>query len=106
VPQVIFILPDKSVRHVDAPVGEALLDVALGEGISGITGDCGGMLTCGTCHGYVGEDFLASLPPPSDDEQAMIDDGVADPRPNSRLCCQIMMAPELAGMTITVPRQF
>lgn len=82
--------------------GQNLMQVALDGGVSGIVGDCGGCCSCGTCHGYVGDDWASRLPPPSADEAAMLD-GVIDQRPDSRLCCQLKSGPELDGIVIRLP---
>ncbi len=93
-------------RIVDAEEGQSLLETALANGIAGIIGDCGGEMSCGTCHAYVDQAWLSKLPPPSPDEQIMIEDGVIDPKPNSRLCCQIIAEAGLDGMRLDVPKQY
>jgi ferredoxin, 2Fe-2S len=87
---------------VAAKPGTTLLEAALSAGVKGIIGDCGGELSCGTCHVYVAEEFFGKLPNAADDECIMISDGVIEPLPNSRLCCQIVLDERLDGLTVTV----
>ena len=101
-PTVHFIDPQGAGHEVDAPTGKSLMQVALDNNVPGILGDCGGACSCATCHGYVDAAFLDRLPPRSETELFMLE-GVPDLRENSRLCCQIRMQPELAGIRIQLP---
>ncbi|MBV6439183.1 MAG: ferredoxin [Haliscomenobacteraceae bacterium CHB4] len=63
-----------------------------------VEGTCGGMALCATCHVYVLSDH--SLPEPSDDELAMLDQAFFV-KNNSRLGCQIKLKDEqLDGLTV------
>ena len=66
-----------------------------------ITAECGGACACATCHVYVDPDWYAKLTPPSDTEVDMLDMALAV-EPNSRLSCQIVCAPELDGIKVTI----
>jgi 2Fe-2S ferredoxin len=66
-----------------------------------ITAECGGACACATCHVYVDQDWYAKLTPPSDTEVDMLDMALAV-EPNSRLSCQIVCAPELDGIKVTI----
>jgi 2Fe-2S ferredoxin len=66
-----------------------------------ITAECGGACACATCHVYVDQDWYAKLAPPSDTEVDMLDMALAV-EPNSRLSCQIVCAPELDGIRVTI----
>ena len=50
-----------------------------------------------------GVPVAATLPPPAENELAMLDNVVAERKANSRLCCQIKMTPELAGLVVRLP---
>ncbi len=62
-----------------------------------VKGTCGGMALCASCHVYVLSDH--ELPPPSDDETAMLDSAFFV-RANSRLGCQIHLTDELDGLRV------
>ena len=87
---------------VDAAAGQSLMAIAKAHGVPGIEAICGGAMACGTCHVYVDGVWLARLPPPSAAELEIVDCGV-DPRPGSRLACQIALTDELDGLAVTVP---
>ena len=86
-----------------APAEQSLMRAAVAAGLDGIKADCGGMMTCATCHVYVDEAWSARLPAPSQDEKAMLEMTAAPRRPTSRLSCQIALAGDLDGLTATMP---
>lgn len=70
--------------------------------IPGIDADCGGACSCGTCHVYVDETWVARVGGPSANERDMLELAV-DVRSNSRLSCQIQVRPELDGLIVHLP---
>ena len=60
---------------------------------------CGGGMSCGTCHVFVHEDDLARLNEMSEEEDILLDCSTLR-QPNSRLSCQITVAPELNHLRI------
>ena len=90
-------------RTVQAQPGQSLMQAAIAANAPGIEGDCGGLLTCATCHVYVREPWLQQLPPMVADEDNMLDFAAAERRPNSRLSCQIALTPELDGLVVDLP---
>lgn len=81
----------------------SLMQAAVAANVEGIAADCGGLLTCATCHVYVREPFAGKLPPPSGDEIGMLEFTAAERRPNSRLSCQIELDAGLDGLTVDLP---
>lgn len=102
--RITFIRPDGTLHLVDAPCGKSLMESARAAAVSGILADCGGELSCSTCHCYVDSSWMARLPKPSDDEAAMLG-FVWEPRPNSRLTCQIPVTLDLDGLVLRVPER-
>jgi len=100
--RVQFRHDDGSERVAQAPVGATLMSAAVKNGVPGIEAICGGSMVCGTCHVYVEPAWQSRLPPPSAEEQELIECGL-DPRPNSRLACQIVLTAELDGLAVTTP---
>ena len=88
---------------IDAKIGKSLMQVATAANIDGIAADCGGSMTCATCHVYIDEPFLALVPPPDADELAMLAFTAVPRQPNSRLSCQITLAEALDGITVSLP---
>lgn len=103
-PSVTFIDHTGAAFEVEAPLNKSLMQVALDNGVPGILGDCGGSCSCATCHGYVDERWAEQLPARSETEVFMLEN-VPDLRPNSRLCCQIRMKPELDGIVVRLPEE-
>ncbi len=103
-PRIVFIDPDGGRRAVDAPLGISLMEVAKQHAIPGVVAQCGGACACATCHVYVDPAWMKALPPREEMEEGMLE--IAwEPRPNSRLSCQIEIAANLDGLVVTVPRQ-
>jgi 2Fe-2S ferredoxin len=98
-----FEQPDGSSQDIDATVGESLMASAKAQGVEGILAECGGSMVCGTCHVYVKEPWFSQLAAPSAMEADMLDCGLQQ-QPNSRLSCQIIVAPDMDGMEIAVPQ--
>jgi ferredoxin, 2Fe-2S len=104
-PKVTFIEFSGKETVADGAEGESLLDVALANDVEGITGECGGCLSCATCHVYVDDAWLGKLEPPSQDEDAMLDGTYCDRESNSRLGCQIKLSDEIDGIVIKLPER-
>ena len=83
--------------------GQSLMQAAVAANVRGIEADCGGLLTCATCHVYVREPFASRLPPPQDEEVGMLEFTASPRQANSRLSCQIGLGPELDGLTVDLP---
>lgn len=79
------------------------MQAAVAANVAGIEADCGGLLTCGTCHVLVREPHAALLAPPDADEQAMLDFTATPRQPHSRLSCQIPLTDALNGLTVDLP---
>jgi ferredoxin, 2Fe-2S len=102
VPKITFIEPDGTRREIDAPVGVTLMEAARRHGVEGIVAQCGGACVCATCHVYVAAQWLAKLGPREEMEEGMLETAW-EPRPNSRLSCQIHVTQALDGLEVTVP---
>ena len=88
---------------ISAKPGQSLMQAAVNAKVDGIAADCGGSLTCATCHVMVAPEWLNRLPAPSADELAMLDMTAAPRVSGSRLSCQIVLATELDGLTVVLP---
>lgn len=103
---ITYLEHDGTARQVDANAGLSVMDNALAFKVPGIEGDCGGFCACGTCHVYVEGGWMERLPPMSELERDMVS-LAHDPRPNSRLSCQIKIDDSLDGLIVrTPPRQY
>jgi len=100
-PKVIFITTDEQRIEIDAPEGLSLLEVAHQNSID-LEGACEGSLACSTCHVVVDPEWFDTLQDASEDEEDMLDLAFGLTK-TSRLGCQIIMTPELDGLTVRLP---
>ena len=100
---ITYIEPSGRAVAVDVAEGWSLMQGATTNGVDGIVGECGGSCACATCHCYVDLARLNDLLPPGDNELGMLDNVVAERRPNSRLACQIKAGAQLEGLVVTLP---
>lgn len=98
---VRFIGIDGTLREVDAAPGARLLEIAQADG-QPLEGTCEGQMACSTCHVIVAAEDFAKLPPPSEDEEDMLDLAAGATR-TSRLACQILITPNLDQLTVRIP---
>lgn len=100
-PKIIFLRPDGEPIEIDAPVGLSVLEIAHRNEID-LEGACEGSLACSTCHVIVDPAWYAQLDAATEDEEDMLDLAFGL-TPTSRLGCQIIMTPELDGLTVRLP---
>jgi 2Fe-2S ferredoxin len=103
-PKVTYIASGGASETVDVPVGENVMRGALYNGVEGIVGECGGGLSCATCHCYVDEAWTGAVGGPSSTaETELLESAAAEVRPTSRLSCQIEMTDALDGVVVRLP---
>lgn len=91
---------------VDAGVDARVMQTALANGVPGIVGECGGQAMCATCHVYVREEYLESLPEISEDEEEMLDVTASErDERRSRLGCQIGVNEDLDHIEVDLPEE-
>lgn len=100
-----FTATDGSVRTVGAIPGDSVMETAVRNGVTGIVAECGGSLSCATCHVFVDPDELADLPPMEEMEDEMLYGAATDREDNSRLSCQIRVTDGMDLHVTTPPTQ-
>lgn len=100
---LLFTSPGQPPREATGKVGKSLMDAAVAARIDGVAADCGGMLTCATCHVFVDPAFLPLLAPPDAEERAMLAFTAVPAQANSRLSCQIGLTHALDGLAVELP---
>jgi ferredoxin, 2Fe-2S len=101
--EIHLIHPDGTRRTLQSRQGQSLMQAAVDANVDGIDADCGGSLTCATCHVFVEPEWTSRLPAVSNDEQGLLDFTATPREAGSRLSCQITLTPELAGLTVRLP---
>jgi 2Fe-2S ferredoxin len=94
---------DGSEKRITGRVGKSLMQAAVAAGVDAIAADCGGCLTCATCHVFVDEPWAARLPAPAHDEAVMLDMTATPRAAGSRLSCQIELTAALDGLRVRLP---
>jgi ferredoxin, 2Fe-2S len=100
--KVTYITHEGTKYRIEVAPGTSLMQAATSHGVPGIEAECGGSLSCATCHVYVPSEWLEKLAAPSDAERQMLE-FAEQPRDNSRLCCQIKFTAALDGIVVRVP---
>ncbi|MGG5752301.1 2Fe-2S iron-sulfur cluster-binding protein [Zafaria sp. Z1313] len=99
-PKVVYIGSGDAAHVVEATVGESVMSAAVRSGVPGIVGECGGQLSCATCHVWVKDEFRGRVGGPSELEADLLDLGVSDFTDASRLGCQITITEELDELVV------
>ena len=89
---------------VEVQNGLTVMEGAIQNDIPGIDADCGGSMSCATCHVYFKEDWFDKLPKKEMGEDDMLDQAY-EPKSNSRLSCQITVSDELDGLVVNMPEK-
>jgi len=103
--KVTWVLADSSQQTYEVPDGVSLMNAAVLYKIDGIIGQCGGGMSCATCHVYVDAAFADKVGAPGAVENGMLEIAVTDRRTESRLSCQLIASPELDGLVLHVADQ-
>ena len=101
-PRAIYIHPNGDRTELEVANGQSLMLAATTNDVQGIVGDCGGVMSCATCHVIVDDSFLERLPPVADTESQMLDYTAAPREAGSRLSCQIVMSDALDGIAVRI----
>jgi 2Fe-2S ferredoxin len=92
---------DGMLRTVSSEPGMTLLEAIRNAGIDDVLALCGGCCSCATCHVYIGPPRPELFVPASEDENDLLD-GSAHRQPGSRLSCQVVLADNLDGLSVTI----
>ena len=101
--QATWILPNGQPITATVAPGQTLMEAARANAIPTILGDCGGNLSCATCHVVVDAAWSAATGDPGAMEDQMLDITDVDRAPTSRLSCQLTMTPALDGIVLHIP---
>ena len=103
-PKITYITHDKQNHTVEVQNGLTVMEGAVQNDIPGIDADCGGGMSCATCHVYVKEDWFNKLPKKTEGEDDMLDQAY-EPNSSSRLSCQITVSDEINGLVVHLPEK-
>jgi len=103
-PKVTFTDHKGNSKTIEIDNGLSVMEGAVQQNIPGIDADCGGSMACATCHVYVDDNWYEKIPKAEDAEIDMIDMAF-EPKKNSRLSCQIIVADNIDGLKVTTPEK-
>lgn len=101
--KVTWTLQDGTVKTAEVAAGINMMEAAVANDVTGVVGECGGNLSCATCHVFVDPDWMAKTGDVGDFEDAMLDATEAERADTSRLSCQIIADDTLDGLRLIVP---
>ncbi|MEO8262678.1 MAG: 2Fe-2S iron-sulfur cluster-binding protein [Pseudolysinimonas sp.] len=90
-PVVEYTSADGSITLMEGSDGSSVMETATRNGVPGIVGECGGSLSCATCHVFVSAETLTLADPMTELEDDMLDGTAVERRENSRLSCQLKL---------------
>ena len=100
--RVTFVSADgRTTVEATGAAGTRLLELAQASD-QPLEGACEGAMACSTCHVIVAERDFARLPPPSEEEEDMLDFAYGVSR-TSRLACQILLSDDLDRLEVRLP---
>ena len=102
--KVTWKLPDGTEITAEIANGTNMMQAAVDNNVPGVIGECGGCLSCATCHVHVEDAWLAKTGTPDEFEDAMLDVAEAPRTETSRLSCQIEASDALDGLVLIVPQ--
>ena len=102
--QITFLSADDEKYLTSAETGTNLMQLAVLNSVPGIDAECGGTMSCATCHVHLDEKGYECVPKPKQAELDMLE-FTDNPCATSRLSCQITVTSELDGLIVKVPAQ-
>ena len=80
--------------------GDSIMHVAVRRELPSVEGECGGELSCGTCHVYA-DDGLGFRPRSEEEDELL--ELVDDRADNSRFSCQLILREGMTDIEVTIP---
>ena len=100
--KIVFVKSDGDRVEVEAETGHSIMEAALNNDIDEVLAECGGSMSCATCHVHIDPAWFDKLEPRTEMEAELVDCAI-DPDEYSRLSCQIEVSDDLDGIVINLP---
>ncbi len=101
-PLIQYISANKQIMEIEVAVGLTVMHGAVINMVDGILAECGGALTCATCHCYIDDHWADKTGLATVQERQKLK-FVNQPKANSRLSCQIIVDESLDGLKVYLP---
>ena len=106
VPLITYVDPSGGRHEIEAQPGDSVMETAVKNGVPGIIGECGGFLSCASCHVFVTDEWIDQVgraeDVEDDTEHVILDSAAAERQPGSRLSCQVKVTDDLHGLVVHV----
>ncbi len=100
--KIVVTTREGEIRELDEAVdGRSIMEILRDHDLD-IEAICGGCCSCATCQVFVDKDWLAKLPPRSEEEYELVSSTEHFQEESSRLSCQIPFTEELDGIRLTI----
>jgi 3-phenylpropionate/trans-cinnamate dioxygenase ferredoxin reductase subunit len=99
--RITYVNLDGGEHVVEVAAGLTVMEGSVRSNLPGIIAECGGTCSCGTCHVYVQDGWLAKLDQPYPEETELLE-FIDGRRPEFRLSCQLLVNEELNGLVVHV----
>lgn len=100
--KIVFVKHGGERVEVEADTGHSIMEAALNNDIDEVLAECGGSMSCATCHVHIAPEWADKLEPRTEMEAELIDCAI-DPDEYSRLSCQLEISDELDGIVVNLP---
>ena len=101
-PLIFYVTHDGNMYEADVAIGDSVMNGAVQNMIDGILGECGGVMSCGTCHCHIDEKWQDKTGEPANAELAILE-ASHNYEDNSRLSCQLKVTADMEGLTVHLP---
>jgi len=101
-PKINYVQADGKIIEVIVPIGLTVMHGAVINMVDGILAECGGAMTCATCHCYIDERWLDKTGVVSNQERQKLC-LVQSQKANSRLSCQLTVDESFDGLVVHIP---
>ncbi|PCJ45927.1 MAG: 2Fe-2S ferredoxin [Gammaproteobacteria bacterium] len=102
-PKIKYIDANHKATSIEVAIGLTVMHGAVVNMVQGILAECGGALTCATCHCYVDEKWLGKTGLAEGKEKLKLSK-VKNTKANSRLSCQLKVTADLDGLIVHLPK--
>ena len=102
-PKIKYIDANHKTTELEVSTGLTVMHGAVINMVEGILAECGGAMTCVTCHCYIDEQWLLKIGRAEGSEKHKLDK-VSHAKSNSRLSCQITVTEEMDGLIVHLPK--
>ena len=100
--KIVFVKPSGERVEVEADTGHSIMEAALNNDIDEVLAECGGSMSCATCHVHIDPAWADKLEPRTEMEAELVECAI-DPDEYSRLSCQLEISDDLDGIVVNLP---